>query len=72
MLPDGTYDVFVVDATDQDGGAVSLDLTVTAGDHKGEVLAVTATGLGRGEIDLLGMPATLVVLGGTPHITIDG
>jgi hypothetical protein len=74
-LADGTYDVFVVDATEatlEDGTeVVRLELTVTSGEHKGEVVPLTATGLGRSEIDLMGMPATLTVDGGAPTITID-
>ena len=58
-LADGTYDVFVVDATD-----ATLD-------DGTEVVPLTATGLGRSEIDLMGMPATLTVEGGAPAITID-
>lgn len=74
-LADGTYDVFVVDATEatlEDGTeVVHLELTVTSGDHKGEVVPLAATGLGRSEIDLMGMPATLTVTDGAPTITID-
>jgi hypothetical protein len=74
-LADGTYDVFVVDATEatlEDGTeVVRLELTVTSGEHKGEVVPLTATGLGRSEIDLMGMPATRTVDGGAPTITID-
>ena len=74
-LADGTYDVFVVDATEstlEDGTAVvHLELTVTSGERKGEVVPLTASNLGRSEIDLLGMPATLTVADGAPAITID-
>ena len=74
-LGDGTYDVFVVDATDtslDDGTpAVHLELTVLAGEHKGEVVALTATGLGRSELDLLGSPGTLVVQAGAPVFALD-
>lgn len=74
-LADGTYDAFVVDATAQDAGGatdvVALELTITSGEHKGEVVALTASGLGRDELDLLGMPATLRVTGGTPSVSID-
>lgn len=76
MLADGTYDVFIVDANeevDDDGGSVMhLDLTITTGEHKGEVVTITATGLRGSEIDLLGMPATLTVAAGAPSISIDG
>jgi hypothetical protein len=74
-LADGTYDVFVVDATEataDDGtDVVHLELAVTTGEHKGEVVAVTASGLGASEIDLLGMPGTLTVADGTPSFAVD-
>lgn len=74
-LADGTYDVFVVDATEatlDDGTEVMhLELTITAGEQKGAVVPLTAANLDRSEIDLLGMPATLTVVDGAPDITID-
>ena len=70
MLEDGRYETVVVDAN-ADGEAVSLELTVVAGDHKGEVVTVRATAL-RGEpLDLLGMPATLDVTDGVPSVHIE-
>lgn len=73
VLADGTYDAFVVDAVVDPGDPdlTALDLTIVAGDHKGEVLTIAARGLGRSEIDLLGMPATITVTGGAPHVRID-
>jgi hypothetical protein len=70
VLPDGTYDAFVVDAAvanDQ----TTLELTIVAGEHKGEVLTVHANGLARDELDLLGLPATLTVEDGAPTVVID-
>jgi hypothetical protein len=73
VLPDGSYDVFVVDATtdDEDPSHVELSLTVVAGDHKGDVLTVHAQHLGVDELDLLGMPGTLAVEGGVPSFSVD-
>jgi hypothetical protein len=71
VLPDGTYDVFIVDATALDDGVVALSLTVLSGPSKGEVVDLRAAGLGRDELDLLGLPATLVVENGVPSVTID-
>jgi hypothetical protein len=77
VLDDGIYDVFVVDATFE-GGTATLELTVLAGQHKGEVVSVSAPattfGVGelqRGEIDLLGMPGTLTVENGVPRVFIE-
>lgn len=71
-LPDGDYDAFVVDARDRDGGGVHLELTIVAGEHKGEVVEIAAQGLPGTELDLLGMPATITVSGGEPRVRIDG
>ena len=76
MLADGTYDVFVVDATavDDDGapaGSWLLELTIVAGEHTGELVALGASGLAGTDIDLLGMPGTLVVADGQPRFTVD-
>jgi len=73
-VADGTYDAFVVDAEVRDDGdhrITHLELTIIAGEHKGEVVAVAATGMTADEIDLIGMPATLTVTDGRPSVTID-
>jgi hypothetical protein len=70
MLEDGSYDVVVVDAS-ADGEVMALDLTVLGGVHKGEVVAVRADGLGLDEIDMLGMPGTLVVEKGVPRFVVE-
>ena len=70
VLPDGTYDAFVVDVT-VDSGVTTLELTILGGPHKGEVVTVRAQGISGDETDLLGMPATLIVENGTPRVTID-
>ena len=67
MLPDGTYDVFVVDAeAGEPAGALLLELTILAGDHKGEVVSMRADGLGVDELGALGTPGTLTVEAGEP------
>ena len=66
-LPDGRYDVLVIDA-----GEDGLELTLVAGEHKGEVLAVSSSANLGDPVDLMGMPATLVVTDGVPSVTIDG
>lgn len=72
MLEDGVYDAIVVDAdaTDADG-VLRLDLTILDGPHKGDVVAMRATGLGVDELEALGLPATLTVLEGEPSIVLD-
>jgi hypothetical protein len=72
MLPDGDYDVFVVDAeADGTTGALRLDLTILAGDRKGEMVSMHATGLGADELEVLGTPGTLTVRGGEPRLALE-
>ncbi len=77
-LDDGEYDVFVVDADldepaagDEGPDHLHLSLTVVGGSRKGEVVELTATGLDRDAIDLIGMPGTLTVTAGVPRLRID-
>ena len=71
LLDDGTYDAFVVDAETTDDGGTRLDLTITAGEHKGEVLSVASSAPMGDPIDLMGMPATITVAFGSPSVVID-
>ena len=75
VLDDGTYDALVVDAASglaDDGAAVMhLELTILGGAHKGEIVAITATGLRGSEIDLLGIPATVTVAEGVPSVRLE-
>ena len=71
MLDDGTYDAVVVDATADVRDVLHLELTIVAGPYKGEVVSVAAAGLGRSDVDVMGLPATLEVTGGEPLITFD-
>ncbi|HEY8545748.1 MAG TPA: hypothetical protein VIL36_11895 [Acidimicrobiales bacterium] len=71
VLEDGTYDALVVDATEVDGGAARVDLTIVAGPHKGEVVTVRGDGLGDRALELLGVPATITVTEGTPHVRFE-
>jgi hypothetical protein len=73
MFPDGTYDVIVVDAEPGEAaGTVLVDLAIAAGDHRGEIVTVTAAGLGRDPLDLLAVPGTLVVTDGEPDLLLEG
>ena len=48
-----------------------LDLTIVSGEHKGEVVSIATDDTTGEDIDLMGLPATLVVLDGEPSVTID-
>lgn len=74
MLEDGTYDGIIVDAGDADdgeGGAMRVEIAISTGPHKGEVVAVRGSFPGLSEVDLLAAPATLVVADGAPAVTLD-
>ena len=71
MLPDGTYDAFVVDATADGSDRLRLEVTILAGEQKGEVVSVQANGLGIDELDALGLPGTLTVAGGEPTLLLE-
>ena len=71
MLEDGAYDALVVDADTHDDGSTRIELTIIAGAHKGEVVAVRAASLARDPIELLGLPAVLTVANGEPSVEIE-
>jgi len=70
-LPDGAYDAIVVDAREGADGSVSVDLTIIAGDAKGEVVTLRSADLAGDPLDLLGVPATLTVAGGAPSVRFE-
>ena len=74
MLEDGTYDVLVVDAEalDEPADAVRVDVTILSGAAKGDVVTITAVGLGRDALDLLAEPGVLTVADGEPRLALDG
>ena len=72
-LPDGSYDVIVVDAETTDDGDIRLELTITLGAHVGRVVAIRARHVERrgppvvDPLTLLGTPGTLRVHLGEPR-----
>ena len=70
-LADGSYDALVVDATAADDGSVGVELTIVAGEAKGEVVALRAEGLAGDPLDLLGVPATITVVDGEPSVRFE-
>ena len=73
MLSDGNYDVFIVDAREDEEilRAMHIDVAITSGAHKGDVITMRASNMQRDAITLIGMPATLRVVDGVPRLTID-
>jgi hypothetical protein len=75
VLDDGSYDAIVVDAEEADGSAgVRLELAIASGPRKGEVVSVTGSDpawSSRDPLELLAIPATIVVVDGTPTVTLE-
>ena len=71
MLPDGTYDVFVVDAARVGLSALRIEVTILAGEQKGEVVSVRAEGLAIDELEALGLPGTLTIVDGEPTLVLE-
>ncbi len=72
-LPDGRYEVLVVDAADvaDADGARHVEVTLLEGDRKGDVIALSARGLDADPMDLLAAPGVLVVTAGEPELVLD-
>ena len=73
MLGDGIYDALIIDGRvdNDDARVATLELTITRGDNKGDVVAVRVTDLARDPVDALGLPATLIVEHGVPRVEIE-
>jgi hypothetical protein len=67
-LSDGSHDVVVVDAREDEDGVVHLELAVTSGAHKGDVVHVAARSFARDALDVMGLPATIHVHEGVPRV----
>jgi len=72
LLPDGSYDAIVVDAREVDEATTALELTILAGPQKGQVVELRGPRRAHDPIDLLGVPATITVTDGTPHLRLEG
>jgi hypothetical protein len=70
-LPDGNYDVMIVDVEAGDEQRVRIDVVVTAGSHRGEVVSLRTAPMQRDPLGLMGLPACLRVNDGTPDLEID-
>jgi hypothetical protein len=74
FLPDGTYDVIVVDAENTEDGDVTIELTITLGPFVGHVIPLRARHVDdrranatpSDPLALLGVPGTLRVRDGQP------
>jgi hypothetical protein len=70
-LPDGVYEVMIVDVEAGEAQHVRIDVVVTAGSHRGEVVSLRASAMQRDPLGLMGLPACLRVNDGIPDLEID-
>ena len=86
VLPDGVYEVMVIDATggELDGpvtdgpgaegaarpGACTLSLAISFGAARGEVIDLAVEGIDIDPIELLGLPGTVEVIDGEPRFRL--
>lgn len=72
FLPDGSYDVIVVDTETSDDGHLRIELTITMGPYVGQIIPlrhrniVSDAPVSTDPFDLLGLPGTLRVRAGVP------
>jgi hypothetical protein len=70
-LPDGAYDVMIVDVEAGEERQVRIDVVITVGPHRGEVVSLRTAAMQRDPLGLMGLPACLRVHDGTPDLEID-
>ena len=71
-LIDGFYSVVVVDASEDTArGGLHLEMAITDGSAKGELVSLYTPSSTRSAIDLLGLPATLEVRNGMPRVNFE-
>ena len=70
-LPNGIYDVFVVDVEEHADGTARFELTITSGAFKGALIAVRASHARDDAIMSIGLPGTLRVVDGEPRLSLD-
>jgi uncharacterized protein YcnI len=70
-LPDGTYDVMIVDVEIDEEQHARIDVVLTAGSHRGEVASLRTSSMRQDPVGLMGLPARLEVMDGTPRLKMD-
>ena len=70
-MPDGAYDVLVIDADVDARGVVHLTVVVVAGALKGRVASIKGGVAEHDPVHLMGMPGVLTVRDGVPSFALD-
>ncbi|HEY3701275.1 MAG TPA: hypothetical protein VGL32_03370 [Acidimicrobiales bacterium] len=61
----------IVDIDVDEQQQVRIDVVLTAGSHRGDVVSLRASSMKQDPLGLLGLPAHLVVKDGTPGLKMD-
>jgi hypothetical protein len=69
-LDDGEYDCIVVDVARNSDAVVVVDVAISRGEHKGEVVQLRTT-LNDEPLEWLGVPGSLRVVNGAPEFRLD-
>ena len=72
VLEPGSYDGVVVDADELEDDAMSIEVALSSGPHKGATVRVRGPRAGRDSIGILGLPVTLVVTEEGVRVRIEG
>lgn len=72
ILEPGSYDGVVVDADELDDDALSIEIALSTGPRKGDIVRVRGPRAGRDSISILGLPVTLVVTEEGVRVRIEG
>ena len=71
QLDDGVYDGIVIDAKEIGDEAIHIEVALSSGPRKGEIITISARHLRRSWLELLGMPVTISVAHGEPQIEFE-
>lgn len=69
-LPDGVYEVQVLDAEDRPDGSIDVEVTITSGPRAGETTSVHVAALDLSSFEALGLSGVLRVAGGVPTLEL--
>ena len=70
-MPDGRYDVFIIDAETIDETTMRVEFALVDGVDKGNIIALRGPHLADDPLSLLGLPATLFVRDGAPRLVVE-
>ncbi|HZT66776.1 MAG TPA: hypothetical protein VFA11_13395 [Acidimicrobiales bacterium] len=70
-LPDGEYEILVIDAEDGPEGLVRISVVIVSGEMKGRVTSIKGPSGDRDGVSLMGLPGALSVRDGRPSLRLE-